>query len=153
MKKWAVMLLCIYLIAVGTISILDLSFNGLDVLLPLLGIVAGVFLIIAGKVLFHPVGVILLAIWLILNGAIAVFKLSFDNLPLIMAALALVTSVLIIIGAKKKKVMDWLGSLLLAVYLLILGLVGLLTLSFSGLPFVSAALAIAAGIFLLIQKK
>jgi hypothetical protein len=43
-------------------------------------------------------GMLLLAIWLILNGVIALLSLSFSGLPLIMAILAIAAGVLILIG-------------------------------------------------------
>ena len=56
MKKWSVILLCIWLIVTGVVVIFDLAFKGMDVILPILGIVAGVMLLIAGKALkdFNP---------------------------------------------------------------------------------------------------
>lgn len=43
-------------------------------------------------------GMLLLAIWLILTGLIALLGLSFQGLPLIMALLAIAAGVLILIG-------------------------------------------------------
>lgn len=43
-------------------------------------------------------GMLLLAIWLILTGLIALFGLSFQGLPLIMGILAIVAGVLILLG-------------------------------------------------------
>jgi hypothetical protein len=45
-----------------------------------------------------------------------------------------------------------LGMLLLAIWLIVYGLVGLLGLSFSGLPVIMAILALAAGILILIDR-
>jgi hypothetical protein len=44
------------------------------------------------------IGFLLLAIWLILYGLIALLSLSFAGLPLIMAILALVAGIFILIG-------------------------------------------------------
>lgn len=43
-------------------------------------------------------GMLLLAIWLILTGVIALLSLSFSGLPLIMAILAIAAGVLILLG-------------------------------------------------------
>jgi hypothetical protein len=43
-------------------------------------------------------GVILLALWLILTGAIALFKLQMDALPIIMGLLAIVAGICLLIG-------------------------------------------------------
>ncbi|HEX7587241.1 MAG TPA: hypothetical protein VF478_02905 [Anaerolineae bacterium] len=45
-----------------------------------------------------------------------------------------------------------LGMLLLAIWLIVTGLVGLLGLSFQGLPLIMAILALAAGILILIDR-
>lgn len=43
-------------------------------------------------------GMLLLSIWLILNGLIALVSFSFQGLPLIMAILAMIAGVLILVG-------------------------------------------------------
>ncbi len=44
------------------------------------------------------------------------------------------------------------GFLLLSIWLILTGLIGLLKFNFSGLPVIMAILAIAAGIFILLQR-
>jgi hypothetical protein len=44
------------------------------------------------------------------------------------------------------------GFLLLAIWLILYGLIALLGLSFAGLPIIMALLAIAAGIFILLER-
>jgi hypothetical protein len=46
----------------------------------------------------QSLGMLLLAIWLILTGLIALLGLSFSGLPVIMAILAIAAGVLILIG-------------------------------------------------------
>ena len=46
---------------------------------------------------------------------------------------------------------NW-GMLLLAIWLILYGLIGLLGLSFAGLPLIMAILALAAGILILIGR-
>jgi uncharacterized membrane-anchored protein len=46
----------------------------------------------------RSIGMLLLAIWLILNGLIALFSLSFNGLGLIMGLLAIVAGVFILLG-------------------------------------------------------
>ncbi|MGB8644807.1 MAG: hypothetical protein WCF84_06190 [Anaerolineae bacterium] len=48
--------------------------------------------------LTQNLGMLLLAIWLILYGLVALLSLSFQFLPLIMAVLAIAAGVLILIG-------------------------------------------------------
>ena len=92
MKNWSIWLLCIWLIVTGLIILIGLEFNGMDVVIPILGIAAGVLLILSGKSLsdLHPVALLLLAVWLIARGAVVIFDLSFNNIELIIAILAIV---------------------------------------------------------------
>jgi hypothetical protein len=46
----------------------------------------------------QSIGMLLLAIWLIMTGLIALLGLSFSGLPVIMAILAIAAGVLILIG-------------------------------------------------------
>ena len=48
--------------------------------------------------LTQNLGMILLAIWLIVGGLVALLGLSFSGLPLIMAILAIAAGILILIG-------------------------------------------------------
>ncbi len=43
-------------------------------------------------------GMLLLAIWLIVNGAATILGLSFNGMPMVMAALAIAAGVCILIG-------------------------------------------------------
>jgi hypothetical protein len=45
-----------------------------------------------------------------------------------------------------------LGMLLLAVWLILTGLIGLLSFTFAGLPLIMALLAIVAGVLILLQR-
>ena len=45
-----------------------------------------------------------------------------------------------------------LGMLLLAIWLILTGLIALLSFSFSGLPIIMAILAIAAGVLILLER-
>ena len=44
------------------------------------------------------IGMLLLGIWLILTGLIALFSLSFTGLPTLMGALAIIAGILILVG-------------------------------------------------------
>jgi hypothetical protein len=46
----------------------------------------------------HSIGMLLLAIWLILYGLIALFSLSFSGLGLIMGLLALAAGIFVLLG-------------------------------------------------------
>lgn len=46
----------------------------------------------------RPLGILLLAVWLILYGAAILFKLHFDSMDIIMALLAIAAGILLLIG-------------------------------------------------------
>ena len=50
------------------------------------------------------------------------------------------------------KITKNIGMLLLAIWLILYGVIALLSLSFSGLPLIMAILAIAAGVLILLEK-
>ncbi len=52
----------------------------------------------------------------------------------------------------KVKLSKGLGTLLLAIWLIATGVIGLLNFSFTGLPIIMGVLAIAAGVLLLLGK-
>ena len=106
------------------------------------------------------IGWILLAIWLILTGLIALFGLTFNGLPLIMGILALAAGILLLIGDNWRRGggrRGWKwdigpGIILLAIWLILTGLISLFGLSFPGLPIVMGLLALIAGIVLFIRR-
>ena len=106
MRKLSLIILCIWLIATGINTIFQLSLEGLEFILPALGMAAGILLLLTGKALkkFHPTAHLLIAIWFILSGAVVLFELSFNGLAFILGALSLVAGVFIIIGDRKKKI-------------------------------------------------
>lgn len=154
MKNLHVLLLSLYLFLVGIFSLIGVSFPILHMLLSALGIGAGVFIIINGKSgVVNFLNSILLAIFLLLSGIITLFGVLFDGSGLVVGALAIVTGVLIIIDNKKKKVKDFLGGFLLAIWLLLVGLVAVIGLSFTFLPQIIAIAAIVASVFIYITHK
>jgi hypothetical protein len=101
-------------------------------------------------------GLFLLAIWLLLTGLIDVFGLSFANLDLIMALLALVAGIVLLLqglnvikrlGTKRK----W-GLILLSIWLILMALFSLISLSFEGQALAMGVLALAAGVLVLIDR-
>ncbi len=90
---------------------------------------------------------ILLGIFLILTGLVA-FISGFTALGLIISILALTVGVMIFIAHPDISI--FIGWILVAAYLLLLGLSGIANLSFSGMAMIMNILAIAAGIVLLI---
>ena len=94
--------------------------------------------------------ILVLSIWLILTGLLALVDIDFPGRAALLALLAIFAGVLLLL--RRVTLGGRLGVLLLAIYLILLGLIGLLGLSFSGSEIVLALLALAAGILLLIGR-
>ena len=92
-----------------------------------------------------------LAIWLILSGLVALLGLGFAGLGTVMAILAIIAGALLLLGGVRLASRS-LGAILLAAYLLLLGLLALVDLSFAGGEIVLAVLALAAGVALLLGR-
>ena len=155
MKKWHTLLLAIWLIASGVITLLNISFTASGTILAILEIAAGVLLILAGKKvkLFHHLGSILLAIFLILQGVFFLFTIDFAGIMIIIGALAIAAGILMLMGMKGAKISQSLGILFLAIWLILNGLIFLIRLSFSGSALILSILAIVSGIFLILKHN
>ena len=91
---------------------------------------------------------IVLGLFLILSGLV-VFIPGLSVLGIVIAVLALIAGVLILIT--KPGLSLFAGWVLAAIYLLLVGLVALVTLGFSWLGIVMSILALAAGVILLLK--
>jgi hypothetical protein len=154
MKKWHTLLLAIWLIANGVIHLFNISFTANVQILAILEILAGVLLILAGKKvkLFHHLGSLLLAIFLILQGVFFLFNIDFAGIMIIIGALAIAAGILMLMGMKGAKISQSLGILFLAIWLILNGLIFLIRLSFSGSALILSILAIVSGIFLILKR-
>ena len=152
MKSWHTLFLAIWLILIGLVDIIHLSFSGIPVILAILAILAGLFLIFAGKKInrMDHFGSLMLAIWLILKGMFSLFNIDFSGGHIFFGVLAVFTGFLFLLD--KKRTSHRFGVWLLAIWLILTGLIMLINLSFSGLPLILGILALASGILLLIQK-
>ena len=92
-----------------------------------------------------------LAIWLIFSGLVALLGLSFAGLGTVMAILAIIAGALLLLGGVRLASRS-LAAILLAAYLLLLGLLALVDLGFAGSEIVLAVLALAAGVALLLGR-
>jgi hypothetical protein len=93
-------LLAIWLILVGLLPLLNISFPGSDWVVPILAIVTGVIMLIGrGRVkLFRNLGVFLLSIWLILYGVIPLFRIGFPAAGVVLGILAIAAGVLLLLN-------------------------------------------------------
>ena len=98
MKNLANILLGIYLIAVGLVSVLTLHFSGIQVVLAVLALAAGVLILLVGRGgLSGRLGTILLAVWLILVGLLDLTGFHFSGSAIVLAILAAAAGVLILL--------------------------------------------------------
>jgi hypothetical protein len=95
-KQLGWLLAAIYLIAVGVISLISLSFTGLDIIMAVLALAAGVVLILTTKKITKHLGVLLFAIFLIAVGLLHFLTLGID-LGLVIAILAIAAGVLLLL--------------------------------------------------------
>jgi len=96
-------------------------------------------------------GMFLLAIWLILTGLVTLTNLTIPSGEMVLAILAIVTGILIFLEIRAMPSKN-LGRLLLAIYLILIGLLPLLSITFPASATVLAILAVAAGVLLLLGR-
>ncbi len=108
-------------------------------------------------------GMILLAIWLILTGLLPLLRLSFPGEETLLAILAIAAGVLILLGPRlgggfrsgratgARWTGNW-GMILLGIWLILVGLLPLLSPSLPAAATIVALLAIAAGVLILLGR-
>lgn len=154
MKKWHVIFLAIWLIATGVLTLLNVSFTGMRLVMTVLEIVAGVCLLLSGKKIkdFHHFGALLLSIFLIASGVIALLNLRISILNLALGIVALAAGVMLPVAKRKFRLMDRLAAVLLTVWLVLTSLMILINLNFSGSTVLLSLLTIAAGTVLILKN-
>lgn len=154
-KNLGLILLAIWLIIRGLVALISLSFTGLNILLAILAIAAGLLILfgLRNNSFRKPrnLGLLLLAVWLVLTGVLAVATLGAGWVDIVMAILA-IAAALLLFAALRTGPLGELGMLLLAIWLFLTGLISLVGLSFSGLGIVMGLLALIAGILLLVGR-
>lgn len=95
-------------------------------------------------------GMLLLGIWLILEGLLPLLKVNIPASGTILALLAIAAGVLILLRPVKPA--KSLGVLLLGIWLIATGLLPLLSINIPASDIVLALLAIAAGIVILVGR-
>ena len=91
-------------------------------------------------------GIILLAIWLIALGALALFTIGIASAGMLLAILAIAAGVPILWDLRGTRLNNNLGMLLLGIYLILWGVLPLLSISFPSSDLILYLLAIAAGV-------
>ncbi len=99
----------------------------------------------------EKLGTFLLALWLILTGLVTLTNLNIPSGQTVLAIIAIVAGILIFLEIRAAPTKN-LGRLLLAIYLVLLGIIPLLAISFPASGTVLAVLALAAGVLLLLGR-
>ncbi|HEX9013036.1 MAG TPA: hypothetical protein VF813_05950 [Anaerolineaceae bacterium] len=100
----------------------------------------------------NSIGLIVLAVWLVLEGLVTLFKIDIPSLTLILPILAILAGVLVLLRIRDSKPIVNLGMLLLALWLILTGLIPLLRINQADLGLVMAVLGVAAGVLLLLGQ-
>ncbi len=97
-KRLGEVLLAVWLILSALLSLLSISFTGSGVVLGLLALAAGVLLLSGARLKFkNSLALLLLGIWLILEGLVMLLALSFSGLGIVRGVLALAAGILLLL--------------------------------------------------------
>jgi hypothetical protein len=97
-------------------------------------------------------GTLLLAIWLVVTGLVALTGLSFAGMGVVLSLLAIAAGVLLLVEGGPRRLTQNVGILLLAAWLILGGAATLLDFSFAAGSTLLALLAIAAGVVLFLRR-
>ncbi len=99
MQNLAIVLLAVWLILAGLASLLNIRLPYLDLALPLLAVAAGVLLLVEGRraKLGGRAAITLLAIYLVVSGALSLFAIHIPAEGLLTGALAIASGVLLLL--------------------------------------------------------
>ena len=103
------------------------------------------------KRLTGKLGTFLLAIWLILYGILPLLNLNLPSADMVLAIIAIVAGIFILLDIRQVPTKN-LGRLTLAVFLILMGLIPLLNITFPAQAIVLGVLAIVAGVLLLLNR-
>ncbi len=96
---------------------------------------------------------VLLGAYLILTGLHQLGGVSFPKSSIILAVLAAVTGIVFFFADSSEKISKQLGSILLGVYLVMIGAMSLFHISFPGSYVILAAIAVAAGVVVALTRR
>ena len=99
-RNWGLIVLSIWLIATGLLPLLKISLPGSAMLLAVLAVAAGLLLLIgtSGTRMTSRLGALLLSLWLLVQGALQLLQVSFPQMGLVMAVLAVAAGALMLVG-------------------------------------------------------
>ncbi len=99
MQNLGWILLAIWLIVTGLISLFGISLPGGDILLGILALAAGVLMLLGYRTLKFKgnLGMLLLGIWLVVTGLVSLLNFNFPALGVLLAILAVAAGVLLLL--------------------------------------------------------
>lgn len=99
MQNLAMVLLAAWLILTGLASLLNIRLPYLDLVLPLLAVAAGVLLLVGGRrvKLGGRAAITLLAVYLVVSGALSLLAIQIPAAGLLAGALAIASGVLLLL--------------------------------------------------------
>ena len=99
MKTWANILLGIWLIVTGLVSLGGIRFSSSGTILPVVAVAAGTLFLLADRSekLWSRVGSILLGVWLLATGLLPLLHIRFSGSGVVLAVLAIASGVLMLI--------------------------------------------------------
>jgi hypothetical protein len=146
-------LLGIWLILTGLARLLPINIPSGGLLLELLALAAGAVILMGGiRTYIGNPGFILLGVWLVLSAVVALLPLRVRGLGTVLALLELGAGVLLLIVARTRSISRYPGVILLSIWLIVNGVLGLVAFNLPGLGTVLAILAVAAGFFILLER-
>jgi hypothetical protein len=140
-------LLGVLLILTGLIAVVP-SLGVLDIVIAVLALVVGVLIFVARPDISVFTGWALAGVYFILVGLQGVISFSFSSIGIIKAILALAAGVLLLVGWPKFR--HHIGFFLFALWLVLVGLTGLVSLG--GLGIVIAVIAMASGVLMILNE-
>jgi len=94
----------------------------------------------------------LLAIYLIGAGLDPIFNINLPSASLVLSVLAIAAGILLLVGGAQIRLPRNLGIVALAIWLILVGVLPLLKISFPSQEIILALVGIAAGVLLLIRR-
>ena len=141
----------LWLVLAGLFALLAVRVTGSSLILDLLSVAAGALLLLSTSSTGHRnPGFLLLAIWLIAQGLLGLLPLRIPGIGPVLDLIALGAGVLLLVGARGRSVSRYPGTLLLSIWLIATGLLGLFGGSVAGLVSILALVSIIAGILILL---
>ncbi len=100
----------------------------------------------------NSIGMFVLAIWLVAQGLISLFRVNNPTVLLALPILAILSGVLLLLRIRDSKPAVNLGFLLLSIWLILTGIIPLLNVGSLEISLVLAVLGLAAGILILVGQ-